>query len=139
MNWKKNDQYWVKITQPTRVFFHLAQDDSRSKGEKVEFSIGLYLLKAESTFVKKDSRTRAETLHTPTFINRREYSLSMDIEVGTYILIPCTFDPGQLAHFILTVYSEDDIECGEIGKGNHPKENVERFDMTVMFHKRHFQ
>jgi hypothetical protein len=106
--WKMNDQYWVKVTEPdSKMFFHLAQEDVRSLFKSaVEFSIGIYLMTHDSTTVKKTARTREQTLHTPTFINRREYAFSVVLQPGLYVLMPCTFDVGQQAKFYLTVYSE---------------------------------
>lgn len=66
----------------------------------------------------------SQTLHTPSFINRREYAFSIDLPPGTYVLVPCTFDPGQLARFYLTVYSEHRCEAGKVGHGSAPKEHV---------------
>jgi hypothetical protein len=55
----------------SRMFFHLAQEDVRSQFKpSVEYSIGIYLMSHDSTMTKKTNRTKAETLHTPTFINR---------------------------------------------------------------------
>jgi hypothetical protein len=130
-NWKKNDQFWIENTVPgNRVFFHLAQEDVRSQYKpQIEYSIGLYLMKSESKMVKKDRRTRDETLHTPTFINRREYAFSLELDVGLYVVMPCTFDPDQHAAYFLTVYSENALEAGRMGKGTAPKEHVEPFLM----------
>ena len=132
-NWTNNDQYWVRNTSPNnRVFFHLAQDDVRSKGKpKIEFSIGLYLMKHDSTMVKKETRPSNDIIHKPTFINRREYAFSIDdLEVGaTYVVMACTFDPNQMAKFHLTCYSEQALEMGEMGKGTRPREAVDIFRM----------
>lgn len=132
-NWRLNPQFWVSVKKPTRVFFHLAQQDHRCEGRSVlEYaSIGLYLFRADDISKQKETRQGGDSLHTPTFINSREYSYSMDpIEAGTYILMPCSFDPGFVARFYLTVYSEDEVvQFGRIGHGAYPKTRIEVHDI----------
>lgn len=40
------------------------------------------------------------------FINHREISLRMRLQPGIYLLIPCTFDPGQVGTFLLRLFVE---------------------------------
>ncbi len=68
----------------------------------------------------------------PIFIGSREYSFSATLPPGNYILMPCTFDPGQHLRFFLSVYSEDPTVSGEMGFGpSHPAEVV-RCDVSAI-------
>jgi hypothetical protein len=61
--WKDNEQYWLRIPGPhsVKMFFHLAQEDVRSKFKpSIEYSIGLYLMTHDSTMVKKEQRLKGE-------------------------------------------------------------------------------
>jgi hypothetical protein len=66
----------------------------------------------------------------PLFIESREFSLSLTVSPGNYILMPCTFDPGQHGRFFLSVYAEDPVVCGEMGFGPSEPAKLVRVDVS---------
>lgn len=66
----------------------------------------------------------------PVFIESREFSLSWTAPPGNYVLMPCTFDPGQHSRFFLSVYAEDPVVCGEMGFGPSEPVKLVRLDVT---------
>jgi len=48
----------------------------------------------------------ASVARSPTFINLREVSCRFKLPVGTYCIVPSTFEPNEEGDFIIRVFSE---------------------------------
>jgi hypothetical protein len=94
--WNTNPQYWVRVFQPTQMFFHLARQDSRCSGAWNRFkeAIGVYIFKNEPINKRKQYRYRDDVLHTPVHIGSREFSHSCVLQPGEYLLMPTMFEAG---------------------------------------------
>lgn len=129
-SWNKNPQYWLKIPQPTQMFFHLSREDGRMHGRPIfTEAIGCYIFHERDIHKRKVHRFPNDTYSQPLFIASREYSFSAVMEPGSYLLVPCTFDPGQVGRFFLSVYAEDPVLTGEVGYGPSRKSEVVRLDI----------
>ncbi len=114
------------------MFFHLARSDGRIHGRPAfTQAIGCYVF-AERDLTKQKVHRYPNDLPfgQPLFIESREFSLSATISPGNYILMPCTFDPGQHSRFFLSVYAEDPVICGEMGYGPSDPLPVVRVDVS---------
>ena len=47
------------------------------------------------------------------FSNRRQVSVRLKLDPGTYLIVPCTFEADQVGEFLLRVYAEQpvNLEC----------------------------
>ena len=50
----------------------------------------------------------------PTFINKRDVCLRLELAYGNYIIMPCTFEPGKSMAFSMGVFAESKVKCHEI-------------------------
>jgi hypothetical protein len=120
--WTRNSQFWIQVSNSAvETFIHLAQSDTRCMGSpQCKASIGFYLFgNVHDLSAKKTTRTANDALHTPTFINSREYALGIRLAPGNYIVMPCTFAAHDTERYFLTIYSEDPITAGKIGQGEN--------------------
>ena len=132
-SWIRNHQYWLTVTQDTQMFFHLARQDGRVHGRpKFTEAIGCYVFEERDLTQRKKHRYRGDLYQgkSPLFIASREFSASTTMPPGSYLLMPCTFEPGQMGRFWLTVYAEDPVQCGVVGFGPSRKEDIVRVDTS---------
>ncbi len=132
-SWTMNPQYWLTVHADTQMFFHLAREDGRANGQpKFDEAIGCYVWTERDVTKPKVHRFPGDLFggKQPVFIGSREYSFSGTLPAGNYILMPCTFDPGQHARYFLSVYSEDPTVSGEMGYGASTPAEVVRLDTS---------
>lgn len=103
----KNPQYLLKVAQRTRVSLLLTQAPA-----DVHDTIGFYIAKTETGLALKEL-TRKELVAKSTFASRREALKSQELDPGSYIVIPCTFDPGYINKFQMTVFVDNDVSLSE--------------------------
>jgi len=89
------------------VLMSLQQKDRRSErkeGEK-NLTIGFNVFKVE-----KNRRTiaheKGKTICSSTYINSRSVFLRHRFPPGRYVIVPCTFEPGQEGEFLLRIYTD---------------------------------
>lgn len=114
------------------MFFHLMRSDGRIHGRPTfTQAIGCYVFSERDLTKHKMHRFPNDLpFGQPLFIESREFSFSATLAPGNYVLVPCTFDPGQRGRFFLSVYSEDPVVCGEMGYGPSEPEPVVRIDVA---------
>lgn len=139
--WVKNPQYHLQVLDekhPTVVFVHVSQPDRRFfLASEYTKAIGCYVLKVDhfagrlvdrSHIVKAETyaatdknRSMAAMLHSgasdgtaPTFINKRDTCLRLELGGGSYIVMPCTFEPNVQMHYSLGLFAESRVKFEEI-------------------------
>jgi len=125
-SWHDNPQYAITCKERnTRVFLSLGQPDVRLAWKvDYEYALGLYVMKTPNTDVPKTSYTNDEVLLKLPFTPAREVGADVVLEPEfKYVIIPCTFDAGQIGKYWLDVYGEEEIDVRPIPR---PKKLVAR-------------
>jgi len=99
-SFSNNPMYHFKVNQPTQVTFHLFQS-------KPQFdNLGLYLLKGEAEQKQKIlAYTPSQEVTHSDFRNQNETILQLNLQPGSYVLVPCTFNPGKTGNYQLRIMS----------------------------------
>jgi len=102
LNWRKNPQYQLTLSQLSDVCVAIEQDENTR-------SIGIYVVK-QIDVGKKVVDYDAEVGKTDSF----KYLCSSGLKIpklpaGSYVLIPCTFDASVIGPFHLVTYVKDPI------------------------------
>ncbi|CAG5129990.1 unnamed protein product, partial [Candidula unifasciata] len=84
-----------KSTQPTTVVVSLFEVDSQVRRDTADISIGFVIFKKGWLMVDIVSG-----------LVSRERTVRYQMAPGNYVIVPCTFKPGQEAEFYLRVFSE---------------------------------
>jgi len=95
------------------MFICVAQYDLRLDW-KLTYStpLGLYIFKTKDPRYRKLAYTVPELLAKTAFITAREANVEVVVQPGEhYIIIPCTFQPGQQVKYWLSAYAENALEC----------------------------
>ena len=122
----------------TTLFLYVSQPDRRlHQREEYAESIGCYVLKVDDSTKRLTDRTQirkqelvsnsknknatfGSLLHdnggsdAPTFVNKRDVCLRLELGAGHYIIMPCTFEPGRCMQYSMGVFAETKIACNEI-------------------------
>lgn len=122
--WGKNSQYGMEILdekEPTSVFIYVSQPDRRLHGRnEYDQSIGVYVLKVEDAHVRLHEKgkilqqTFPPWSEAPTFTNKRDTCLRVDLTAGQYLIMPTTFNPGVHMPYSLGIFSERKAKVWEI-------------------------
>lgn len=90
--WRQNPTFELVCTERTRALCVLSQPDSHSI-----LPIGFYVL-------NRSGRVRGKGL----FMVAPEVFCDMQLapEEGPFVVVPCTFNPGQIGKFVLRVFTE---------------------------------
>jgi len=100
LNWRKNPQYQLQLTQQSDVCVAIEQDENLR-------SIGVYVVK-QIDAGKKVVDYSEEVGKTDSFKYLCSSGLKIPkLEAGSYVVIPCTFDAEVLGPFRLVAYVTD--------------------------------
>ena len=106
-----NPQYYFKIDKAGKVVICLLQNDGRLMGGKFPFEenvkkVCLLVFKTKNEMPLDSFDGRIDQ----TFISqRRDLSLELNLEKGSYIAIPSLKDKGECAKFYLEFYFQDEL------------------------------
>lgn len=105
-----NPQYLIKSAEKTVVTLILSQNDSEDFD-----TIGFYVVKT------KDPKRRLTKFPAPDILAKTEFSSHKEAasvftlpEGGTFVLVPCTFEPGREANFKLSLLSQKPVRVSEL-------------------------
>ena len=139
-SWVKNPQYALDVLDKSgsTVFVYVSQPDRRLHNKmEYEHSIGCYILRVENNKVPLTDKAKVlkqETLShiddknatfgsliherdtdaAPVFTNRRDVCLRVDLAPGSYVILPCTYEPNRVMQFSLGVFAEKKCRVQEI-------------------------
>jgi len=99
LGWTKNPQYSLKLTKKSRACVLLSQDDN-------EKSVGFYVIKQLDTG-KRAIEFRELVGKTESFKFVCSTGCTMNLDEGTYIVIPSTYDHGIEGAYHLTLFTDD--------------------------------
>ena len=107
----RNPQYYFQINKAGRVIICLLQEDGRLYGTKFPFEeyikkvcLIVFKVKNENPINTFDGRVDQTVI-----AQRRDLSLDLNLERGSYIAIPSLKDKGVCANFNLEFYFEDEL------------------------------
>jgi hypothetical protein len=130
--WFNNPQYSLTISHPnTKVFINLSQHDLRyilktnpSNYKNRQYDpMGIVVLQTNDPDYKKTSYTPQDRVATSLFCGMRDLSLEFLAQKGTYIILPCTFNPRIEMPFELVVYTQHPSKINEV-KAIKPKKGL---------------
>lgn len=129
--WLKNPQYALTIKDPiNKVFINLSQPDLRyvlkthpGNYKRQYDPIGIAVLKTNETNYKKTTSSNSDRIATSIFSGMRDMSLEFTGRPGSYIIIPCTFNPNIELPYVITVYTEHPAPIAEV-KAVMPKSGI---------------
>jgi len=100
LNWRKNPQYQLHLTQQSDVCVSIEQEENTR-------SIGIYVVKQVDEGRKVVDYSE-EVGKTDSFKYLCSSGLKIPkLEAGSYVVIPCTYDAEVLGHFKLTAHVTD--------------------------------
>ena len=109
-------QFKITEEHDETVQIVLAQQDTRINKDKDNLTIGYMIFK-----VKDDNTDRVDSvmdiLEIPAgtnFINSRQLYNKFELGVGTYVIIPSTFDPDVEGEFLLKIFTENEAFVTEL-------------------------
>jgi calpain, invertebrate len=109
-NWANNVQYLLKVTQKTHVFVSLGQEDGRlnaSSEEVFPFAASIHpaVIVALKTKDEIPSAFDGRAILGMSPIKQfKEVSLELNLEPGSYVIVPSTQDMGQTGNYFLSIY-----------------------------------
>eukprot|EP01097_Dermamoeba_algensis_P006912 TRINITY_DN4317_c0_g1_i1.p1 TRINITY_DN4317_c0_g1~~TRINITY_DN4317_c0_g1_i1.p1 ORF type:complete len:282 (+),score=62.16 TRINITY_DN4317_c0_g1_i1:35-847(+) len=105
--WRYNPQIFLSIpgTTENNIKIKLTQNS------QTPFHIGFYIYKSDGTKRRQLNLTRPFLVDKAGFEDSREVFLKLKLAPSStpYVLIPCTFNPGEETSFVLTLSSSDDF------------------------------
>ena len=106
-----NPQYYFRINKPGKVIISLLQNDGRLFGSKFPFEeyikkVCLIVFKAKNEMPIDTFNDRVDQT---VIAQRRDLSLELNLEKGSYIAIPSLKDKGVCTTFNLEFYFEDEL------------------------------
>lgn len=107
-SWRYNPQLFLTVQSKVLVTITLNQALTKN------YSIGFYLAKAKKSGVRQLAIPAEEIVAHVGFEDLSEISKQVVLESGTYVVIPCTFSPGEETTFRITIHSDDDIKIEEL-------------------------
>ena len=110
-NFFKNPQYYFQIKKSGKIIISLLQNDGRLYGAKFPFPeyvkrvcLLVFKAKGENPLNSFDGRIDQTVI-----AQRRDLSLELNLEKGSYIAIPSLKDKGECATFKMEFYFEDEL------------------------------
>ncbi|UYV65160.1 K02A2.6-like [Cordylochernes scorpioides] len=120
----QNPQYCLDISSNNEeIIIYLMQRDLRldTKVKAPYIAIGMFITQVEENRVYRLHKLIRRP-YSSEYIKTRGVFMKCLINKGRYLLIPTTFEPGQLQEFFLRVYSNKDVNLREL-MYDHPKKN----------------
>jgi serine/threonine protein kinase len=99
--WRRNPQWYMQVSAPTRVRVALSQSDSPQLPH-----IGFYVLNSLPDARKRLDITTGVVYQPQHFLNAKEVDTIVTVPEGCYTVVPATFQPGQENHFFLNIQGE---------------------------------
>uniref|UniRef100_A0A3P9J8B2 Calpain 6 n=1 Tax=Oryzias latipes TaxID=8090 RepID=A0A3P9J8B2_ORYLA len=115
----QNPQYMFDVTKEIEeVLITLQQKDRRTfkkTGQGENLSIGFSVLKVELNRKYRIHRLLSQkSMESSVFINARSVFVRCILPQGRYIIIPSTFQAGELGEFMLRIFTDVDSGCREL-------------------------
>ena len=106
-----NPQYYFQINKPGKIIICLCQNDGRLQGSKFPFE--QYIKKVCMIVFKVKEEMPIDTfdgrIEQTVIAQRRDLSIELNLERGSYIVIPSLKDKGVCTNFYLEFYFEDEL------------------------------
>eukprot|EP01112_Ceratiomyxa_fruticulosa_P011179 TRINITY_DN3018_c0_g1_i1.p1 TRINITY_DN3018_c0_g1~~TRINITY_DN3018_c0_g1_i1.p1 ORF type:complete len:963 (-),score=250.30 TRINITY_DN3018_c0_g1_i1:195-3083(-) len=83
--------------------------DAASSAKSTLF-VGFYVFKTPNKGAPTTALTGSNLVGKTNFVNSSDVLSTLNLEAGDYVIVPCSFDPGQEARFTLTIFSSGRIE-----------------------------
>ena len=105
-SWRQNPQFLLRVQKQSDVHLYLTQNMTNSQIEH----LGWYIVRSDDgRHIMRLSQTRLMN-NDLKFRKRMEISSGrLSLTPGSYIIIPCTYEPGKLGNFTLTALSSNAI------------------------------
>lgn len=105
-SWRQNPQFLLRVQKQSDVHLYLTQNMTNSQIEH----LGWYIVRSDDgRHIMRLSQTRLMN-NDLKFRKRMEISSGrLSLTPGSYIIIPCTYEPGKLGNFTLTALSSNAV------------------------------
>ena len=109
-NWERNTQFYFSTTKKTNIFISLTQEDGRLKATAKEVfpfagvAYTMVIVVIETTPGQKAPFNKLNPARMCPLKQSRDVTLNLDLEPGTYAIVPSTMDIGQEGNFTLSIY-----------------------------------
>jgi hypothetical protein len=105
------------------VLISLQQKDRRADRKEGDsnLTIGFHIMKVEQNR-KTIAHEQGKTIASSTYINSRSVFLRHRFPPGRYVIIPCTFSPGEDGEFLLRLYTDKKSDAMELVE-HHPSKS----------------
>eukprot|EP01120_Amphizonella_sp_Union-15-10_P017521 TRINITY_DN9750_c0_g1_i1.p1 TRINITY_DN9750_c0_g1~~TRINITY_DN9750_c0_g1_i1.p1 ORF type:complete len:399 (+),score=51.93 TRINITY_DN9750_c0_g1_i1:171-1367(+) len=112
--WRLNPKFTLKSFADTQIMFFLERTQLETK--TVPF-LGLYIFRLKGV---NNAQIEKENLvfKTRYFADSPEVYLNARLEVGTYVILPCTYNPGYFGSFALSVFSSNIVKLEKLKPEN---------------------
>ncbi|CAH1781191.1 unnamed protein product [Owenia fusiformis] len=112
--WLRNPQYVFKITEDEDedVLISLMQKSQRGNGIQKQ-TIGFTIMKVEENREYRMHKPQ-EIIKSSSFKNSRSIFLRLTLKRGTYVVLPCGFEPNQVGNYLFRVYTSYTNHCKEL-------------------------
>eukprot|EP01127_Copromyxa_protea_P012816 TRINITY_DN3368_c0_g1_i1.p1 TRINITY_DN3368_c0_g1~~TRINITY_DN3368_c0_g1_i1.p1 ORF type:complete len:647 (+),score=146.86 TRINITY_DN3368_c0_g1_i1:631-2571(+) len=105
-SFSKNNMYLCRIKNQTKATFHV----SNVKASAISDSISVYVLRAPGEGQKLREYNSNLLVASGQFVSSHEGHVTVNLKPGSYLIVPCTFNPNSLGCYTLRVLSEDTVE-----------------------------
>ncbi|XP_035684418.1 calpain-9-like [Branchiostoma floridae] len=130
----KNPQYLFTLSSPDHfdpeeddeedrgtcdVLIGLHQELPKFKGKLEHIGFQVYEVSSPDRVVKLSKSqlwNATPVFMTATYYNNREVTLRIQMEPGTYVIIPTTYQPNREGPFLLRVFTERPVQLRELGE-----------------------
>ena len=107
-------QFQIEHEHDETVQIVLEQPDTRSDQGKKNMSIGFAIFKVAGGNKVKIDDLNATFLTATEHSNSRQIYKKFELDVGTYVIIPSTFDPNVAGEFLLKIFTENEAHVTEL-------------------------
>jgi len=108
-NWRYNPQVFVSVSEPQEVSVTLAQDI------KTKFFIGMIIGKSNGRTTRQLAFNADQFIERTEFEQNQTVKTTVQMEPGvTYVVIPCTYEPGNEGRWMLTFTSKSEVKITEL-------------------------
>ncbi|CAG8474784.1 11482_t:CDS:2 [Ambispora gerdemannii] len=112
----QNPQFAFTVTKPTVIIIALMQEDHRTIRLNNNLTIGFVCLKVEENRKYRIHRPTYMVTSQVTYINAREVTSKVELDLGRYIVIPSTFNAGEGGSYFLRMFSSRYIDVTPLMK-----------------------
>eukprot|EP00658_Telonema_sp_P-2_P037928 TRINITY_DN27263_c0_g1_i3.p1 TRINITY_DN27263_c0_g1~~TRINITY_DN27263_c0_g1_i3.p1 ORF type:complete len:746 (+),score=131.12 TRINITY_DN27263_c0_g1_i3:124-2361(+) len=109
--WNQNPQLVLQVETDTQAMIVLTQADPKlDPAANQKFHIGFNILRTEDGSPKRKCYQRDIVARSGPSVNKREVSTMANLKAGLYLMVPCTFDPGEETAFFVSVFSASPVQ-----------------------------